>query len=98
LSKKDLFAAGVRDLTKKLKTTVVFHKIPRDEKYRVYTVYTGVITRSSLLVLGNLKLNISGYNAMLFPEQKYEIKASLAASPEGKVSVDRIFISKVSKE
>ena len=94
LNKKGLFAAGVRDLTKKIKTKAVFHKIPRDGKYRVYTVYSGIITRGSLLVLGDVKLDISGYNAMLFPEQKYEIKASLAASSDGKVSVDRVFISK----
>ena len=94
LNKKGTFGAAVRDLTKKLKTRAVFHKIPRDGKYRVYNIYSGIITRGSLLALGDLKLNISAYNAMLFPEQKYEIKASLAASADGKVFVDRIFITK----
>ena len=94
LNKKGSFASSVRDLTKKLKTRVVFHTIPKDGKFRVYSLYTGVITRGSLLALGNLKLDISGYNAMLFPEQKYEIKASLRASSDGKVFVDRIFITK----
>ena len=94
LNKKGSFGTAVRDLTKKLKTKVAFHKIPKDGKYRVYTVYSGIITRGSLLVLGDLKFDISGYNAMLFPEQKYEIKASFAASTDGKVTVDRIFIIK----
>ena len=66
--------------------------IPKDGKYRLYTVHNGIFTRGSLLLAGNLRVNLADYNAMLEPDKKYEVKISAKADNNGMTFIDRVFI------
>ena len=82
----------LRDQTKKISPTAKMLNIPKNGKYNIYSVYTGLITRDCTLHLGKFRINLGNYNAMVEPGKKYEIKASIKAAKDGAVFIDRLFI------
>ena len=84
---------ALRDSSGKRKAQAVMLAVPRDGKYHVKTLASTIFTRGSHLLLGKIKVDLAGYNAMLKPDQGYEIKVSVKAEKNGNVLIDRIFIS-----
>ena len=81
-----------RDSTGKFRARAKMLTIPKDGKYHIISAYNGVFTRGSLSILGNIRLDIASYCAMLEPDKKYEIKVSAKADSKGQVFIDRVFI------
>ena len=81
-----------RDSTGKFRARAKMLTIPKDGKYHIISAYSGVFTRGSLSILGNIRLDIASYCAMLEPDKKYEIKVSAKADSKGQVFIDRVFI------
>ena len=92
LNKAGKLWCAIRDSSKKIPARAVFLQVPQDGKYHIRTVYSGIFTRGSLLILGNVRIDLASYNAMVSPNQKYEVKVSLKALKNGQAFIDRIFI------
>ena len=92
LNAKGQLWTAVRDISGKTPAKAAMLPIPKDGKYRLYTVHNGIFTRGSLLLAGGLRVNLADYHAMLEPDKKYEVRISAKADKNGMTFIDRVFI------